>query len=61
MLLIGLVLSQLLPVAMGATYGHIQGVVTMMLGVCLAYIMINVGREFELDRSMSESMSKIML
>lgn len=51
MLLNGLVLSQLLPVAMGATYGHIQSVVTMMLGVCLAYIMINVGREFELDRS----------
>lgn len=51
MLLIGLVLSQLLPLVLGATYGHIQGVVTIMLGVCLAYIMINVGREFEVDRS----------
>ena len=51
MLFLGLVLSQILPLVLGATYGHIQGIVTILLGVSLAYIMINVGREFELDRS----------
>ncbi len=56
MLLIGLVLSQLLPMVMSAdkcavSYEQVQVVVNVLLGTCLAYIMINVGREFEVDRS----------
>lgn len=51
MLMLGLVLSQLLPSHMGASYGELKHVVELMLGVCLAFIMINVGREFEIDKS----------
>jgi hypothetical protein len=51
MLMLGLVLSQLLPSHMGASYGDLKHVVELMLGVCLAFIMINVGREFEIDKS----------
>jgi hypothetical protein len=51
MLMLGLVLSQLLPSYMGAMYGDVKHVVELMLGVCLAFIMINVGREFEIDKS----------
>ncbi len=51
MLMLGLVLSQLLPSQMGAMYGELKHVVELMLGVCLAFIMINVGREFEIDKS----------
>lgn len=46
----GLVLSQLLPGLLGASYGELKQVVEVMLGVCLAFIMINVGREFEIDK-----------
>jgi hypothetical protein len=51
MLMLGLVLSQLLPSHMGASYSELKHVVELMLGVCLAFIMINVGREFEIDKS----------
>ena len=51
MLMLGLVLSQLLPSQMGAAYGELKHSVELMLGVCLAFIMINVGREFEIDKS----------
>ena len=51
MLMLGLVLSQLLPGALGANYEHTREVIEIMLGVCLAFIMINVGREFEVDKS----------
>ncbi len=51
MLLIGLVLSQILPSVMGDIYDGVKVVVNILLGTCLAYIMINVGREFEVDRS----------
>lgn len=51
MLMLGLVLSQLLPSQMGAAYGELKHTVELMLGVCLAFIMINVGREFEIDKS----------
>lgn len=51
MLMLGLVLSQLLPNALGANYEHTREVIEIMLGVCLAFIMINVGREFEVDKS----------
>ncbi len=51
MLMLGLVLSQLLPGALGTIYEPTREVVEMLLGVCLAFIMINVGREFEVDKS----------
>ena len=51
MLMVGLVLSQLLPIYMGESYGELKHIVEVALGVCLAYIMINVGREFEIDKS----------
>lgn len=51
MLMIGLVLSQLLPGAIGDTYSEFKHMVEVMLGICLAFIMINVGREFEIDKS----------
>lgn len=50
MLMAGLVLSQLLPVWLGETYVEVKHLVEIMLGVCLAFIMINVGREFEIDK-----------
>lgn len=50
MLMAGLVLSQLLPVWLGETYVEVKHLVETMLGVCLAFIMINVGREFEIDK-----------
>ena len=51
MLMTGLVLSQLLPGVLGASYGELKHMVEAMLGICLAFIMINVGREFEIDKS----------
>ena len=51
MLMLGLVLSQLLPGALGANYEHAREAIEILLGVCLAFIMVNVGREFEVDKS----------
>ena len=51
MLMLGLVLSQILPMLMGESYAELKHMVEVALGVCLAFIMINVGREFEIDKS----------
>ena len=51
LLLVGLLLSQTLPAWLGESYGEFKHLVEVMLGVCLAFIMINVGREFEIDKS----------
>ena len=51
MLMIGLVLSQILPMLMGNSYAELKHIVEVTLGICLAFIMINVGREFEIDKS----------
>ena len=51
MLMLGLVLSQLLPQFLGSSYAELKYVVEIALGICLAFIMINVGREFEIDKS----------
>lgn len=51
MLMLGLVLSQLLPTQLGESYAELKHLVELMLGICLAFIMINVGREFEIDKS----------
>ena len=51
MLMMGLVLSQLLPGLLGESYTEFSHLIEVMLGICLAFIMINVGREFEIDKS----------
>ena len=51
MLMVGLVLSQILPMFMGESYAELKHMVEVALGICLAFIMINVGREFEIDKS----------
>ncbi len=51
-LIIGLIGSQTIPAHMSPdAYGHLKSFLDAMLYVCLAFIMINVGREFELDKS----------
>ena len=51
LLMVGLLLSQVLPTVMGESYATLSEVVYILLGTCLAFIMINVGRELELDKS----------
>ena len=58
MLMLGLLLSQLLPEALGANYESTRAGIEILLGVCLAFIMINVGREFEVDKSNIKSYAK---
>ena len=52
-LMLGLVISQFLPVWFGADYpeSNIKFAVDSLLYVCLAFIMINVGRDFEIDKT----------
>lgn len=49
-LLCGLFLSQILPTSLGDSYAVIDKVSKNLMFICLAFIMINVGREFELDK-----------
>ncbi len=49
-LIAGLVLSQILP-AVGDNYNSVKLISNTLLYICLSYIMINVGREFELDKT----------
>jgi len=49
-LILGLVGSQLLPGALGDVYPAFKSGSGTLLYVCLAFIMINVGREFEIDK-----------
>lgn len=52
MLMLGLLLSQLMPEALSeGNYELTRHGIEILLGVCLAFIMINVGREFEVDKS----------
>lgn len=50
-LVIGLVVSQFLPTMVGEGYSMVKTVSNTLLYVCLAFIMINVGREFEMDKT----------
>ncbi len=51
-LLCGLIASQLLPGALGESFDAIKSYgLTPLLYICLAFIMINVGREFEVDKN----------
>lgn len=50
-LMLGLVASQLLPGLLGPEYSSFKATTDTLLYVCLGFIMINVGREFEIDKS----------
>ena len=50
-LMLGLVASQLLPGALGTAYPGFKATADTLLYICLGFIMINVGREFEIDKS----------
>jgi Kef-type K+ transport system membrane component KefB len=50
-LILGLIASQILPSVFGANYETFRTVTNTLLYICLSFIMINVGREFELDKS----------
>ncbi len=50
-LLVGLAVSQILPMLMGSTAASVKAGTDILLYICLAFIMINVGREFEIDKS----------
>lgn len=49
-LILGLILSQFLPIVAGQGYGAIKISSNVLLYVCLSFIMIHVGREFVLDK-----------
>lgn len=44
-------MSQFLSVLTGEGYGIVKSVANILLYICLGFIMINVGREFEVDKS----------
>ena len=50
-LMIGLLVSQFLPGVAGDGYATIKSVSNVFLYICLGFIMINVGREFEVDKT----------
>ena len=50
-LMLGLVASQLLPGWLGEAHAAFKAATDTLLYVCLGFIMINVGREFEIDKS----------
>ncbi|MEG1545560.1 MAG: sodium:proton antiporter, partial [Tannerellaceae bacterium] len=49
---------QILPELVGGSYATVKTVSNTLLFVCLAFIMINVGREFEVDKSHWKSYTK---
>lgn len=51
LLVAGLVVSQLLPHVLGEGYATFKLLSDTLLYICLAFIMIHVGREFEIDKS----------
>lgn len=50
-LMVGLLVSQYLPLWAGGNYDAVKAVSNVLLYVCLGFIMINVGREFEVDKT----------
>lgn len=50
-LVLGLVFSQCLPVWLGESFLTAEKIAKTLMFICLAFIMINVGREFELDKT----------
>ena len=56
--MVGLVLSQMLPAQLGEYYALFNEGIGILLGICLAFIMINVGREFEIDKGSIKGYAK---
>lgn len=50
-LIIGLCFSQILPPLLGNNYSVFEIIFKNLMFICLAFIMIHVGREFELDKT----------
>lgn len=51
-LIVGLIGSQTIPTVLNPeSFGKLKSFLDAMLYICLAFIMINVGREFELDKT----------
>lgn len=50
-LILGLVVSQFLPSLSGENYDVIKATSGILLYICLGFIMINVGREFTIDKT----------
>ena len=57
-LMAGLFVSQYLPVWAGGNYNAVKAVSNVLLYVCLSFIMINVGREYEVDKSRWQTYAK---
>lgn len=51
LLIIGLVLSQIIPHALGENFVNFKHFTDALLYISLAFIMINVGREFEINKT----------
>ncbi len=58
LLLLGVVLSQWIPLHIGDSYDSIKLGLTVVMLVCLSYIMINVGIEFEIEKTNLKSYKK---
>ncbi|MEG1622055.1 MAG: sodium:proton antiporter [Alistipes sp.] len=58
LLLLGLVASQLLPAQLGTGYATFKIGANTALAICLSFIMIQVGREFEIDKTRWKSYTK---
>lgn len=54
-LVLGLVFSQCLPHWLEDSFGNVKNGARLLMFICLAFIMINVGREFELDKDCKKS------
>lgn len=50
-LLLGLFCSQTLPIALPESFHSVKTVADILLYICLGFIMINVGREFDVEKS----------
>lgn len=50
-LVLGLVFSQCLPIWLNHSFFMVEKGIKTLMFICLAFIMINVGREFELEKS----------
>ena len=57
-LVVGLFMAQYLPAWSGSDYGTVKTVSNVLLYICLGFIMINVGREFEVDKSRWQTYAK---
>ena len=57
-LVVGLFIAQYLPAWSGSDYGTVKTVSNVLFYICLGFIMINVGREFEVDKSRWQTYAK---